>query len=228
MEKKFLQTKFELKGLTEEGTFEGYGSVFGVVDAYEEVVAPGAFQASLAFHKANGTMPKLLWQHNAREPIGVFTEMSEDGKGLLVRGKICLETQTGKEAYALLKMGAVDGLSIGFFTKRYEYDRETGIMTLLEIDLWEVSVVTFPANGDARIDGVKADLPKTPRDFEKFLRDQGFPKAMARGITGKGFEAGRDAQEPDADTAGLNGRDAQNGLKQLQDALQNLSQTIQT
>lgn len=145
----------QIKAAKDDGTVEGYGSVFGVRDAYDDVIAPGAFGQSLKDHKAGGTMPAMLWQHNASEPIGIWTDMVEDERGLKVIGQLALETVRGREAHALLKMGALNGLSIGFVSKQWTYDRETEVRTLTQIDLWEVSLVTFPANFKARITQVK-------------------------------------------------------------------------
>jgi uncharacterized protein len=169
----------------EDGSIEGYGSVFGVKDNYEDIIAPGAFAASLKTHKAAGTMPAMLWQHDADEPIGVWTEMVEDSKGLRVKGQLCLETSCGKEAHALLKMGALNGLSIGFISRQWSYDTETDVRTLTEIDLWEVSLVTFPANEKARITGVKASSVagiKTIRQAEQVLRDAGLSVDAAKAL----------------------------------------------
>jgi HK97 family phage prohead protease len=175
----------QIKANGADGTIEGYGSVFGVVDSYDDVIAAGAFAASLAAHKAAGTMPAMLWQHDADEPIGVWTEMVEDAKGLRVKGQLCLETSCGKEAQALLKMGAINGLSIGFMSKQWAYDRDTDIRTLTELDLWEVSLVTFPANDKSRITGVKAaDIVgiRTIRQAEQALRDAGLPADAAKAL----------------------------------------------
>lgn len=173
----------QIKATGEDGTVEGYGSVFGVKDSYDDVIEPGAFKASLAAHKAAGSMPAMLWQHDSEHPIGVWTEMSEDKTGLRVKGKLAMDTQRGAEAYALLKMGAITGLSIGFISKEWSYDRETEIRTLTGIDLWEVSLVTFPANGSARVTSVKAaDVAgiTTIRQAEKALRDGGFSDDAAK------------------------------------------------
>jgi uncharacterized protein len=173
----------QLKASSEDGTIEGYGSVFGVRDAYDDVIAAGAFAASLKAHKAAGTMPAMLWQHDADEPIGVWTEVVEDSKGLRVKGQLCLETACGKEAHALLKMGALNGLSIGFVSKQWAYDRDSEIRTLTEIDLWEVSLVTFPANEASRITGVKASdvaTITTIRQAEQALRDAGYSADAAK------------------------------------------------
>lgn len=163
---------FEVKSINDDGTFTGYGSVFGVVDSYNEVVAPGAFLDSLATHKAKGTMPALLWQHRSSEPLGVFTSMEEDSIGLKVTGQIALKTQRGMEAYELLKMKAISGLSIGFIPRDESRDKATGITTLKKVDLWETSLVTFPANDAARVQGVKSiEAISDIRSLERHLRD---------------------------------------------------------
>ena len=175
----------QIKATGDDGMIEGYGSVFGVADSYDDVIARGAFAASLQAHKAAGTMPAMLWQHEADEPIGVWTEMSEDAKGLKVRGQLCLDTSCGKEAYALLKMGALNGLSIGFISRQWSYDTETDIRTLTEVDLWEVSLVTFPANESARVIGVKAsDVAgiTSIRQAEQALRDAGISADTAKAL----------------------------------------------
>lgn len=177
---KHLSRPFELKSLKDDGSFEGYGSVFGVKDSYDDIVAPGAFADSLAAHKSAGTLPALLWQHRSGEPIGIYTDMSEDSIGLKVAGQLALKTARGAEAYELLKMKAISGLSIGFATREDSYDRVTGIRTLKRVDLWEVSLVTFPANDAARIQGVKSiETIETLRDAEQFLRDSGMSRVEA-------------------------------------------------
>lgn len=177
---------FEVKEISDSGTFMGYGSVFDVVDSYNEVVAPGAFLDSLAAHKSKGTMPALLWQHRSAEPLGVYTSMVEDSIGLKVEGQIALKTQRGAEAYELLKMKAISGLSIGFIPRDESRDKVTGITTLKKVDLWETSLVTFPANDAARIQGVKGieaiiDL----KTAEEFLRESGMSKREAVAFVSK-------------------------------------------
>ena len=188
---------------TEDGSIEGYGSVFGVKDNYDDTIAAGAFNASLAAHKANGTMPAMLWQHDSGSPIGIWTEMVEDSKGLLIKGRLALETTRGKEAHALLKMGALNGLSIGFMSKQWAYDRETEVRTLTEIDLWEVSLVTFPANEKARVTNVKAspDDVNAPRDAERILREAGFSKADATALVSRLMRMGDERRESAQSTA---------------------------
>lgn len=181
----------QIKATGDDGTVEGYGSVFGVRDNYDDVIAKGAFIDSLKSHKAAGTMPAMLWQHDADKPIGVWTEMVEDEKGLRIKGQLAMETVKGKEAHALLKMGALNGLSIGFMSKEWSYDRETEVRTLTAIDLWEVSLVTFPANEKARVTNVKsADEMATPKDAEKALRDAGFSKSDATAFVSRVMRMG--------------------------------------
>lgn len=176
----------QIKATGDDGVIEGYASVFGVRDSYDDVIVAGAFTASLADHKAAGTMPAMLWQHDTDQPIGVWTDMAEDTRGLRVKGQLCMESAKGKEAYALLKMGAISGLSIGFRavpgTSRYN---DEGVRVLSAIELWEVSPVTFPSNQAARVTGVKgADLGgiQTIRQAELALRDAGLSADAAKAL----------------------------------------------
>lgn len=141
----------EVKDLHDDGTFSGYGSVFGVVDSYSDVVVKGAFKRTIR----NNKNIKLLWQHDTREPIGIFTTIKEDEHGLYVEGKLAMDVQRGREAFSLMKMDAVNGLSIGFSTLVEEYDAKQAVRFLKEIKLYEISVVTFPANADSLINNVK-------------------------------------------------------------------------
>lgn len=192
----------QIKAAGDDGTVEGYGSVFGVRDNYDDVIAKGAFIQSLKDHKAAGTMPAMLWQHDADKPIGVWTEMVEDEKGLRIKGQLAMETVKGKEAHALLKMGAINGLSIGFMSKQWAYDRETEVRTLTEIDLWEVSLVTFPANEKARVTNVKsASELATPKDAERILRDAGFSKADATALVSRVMRMGEERSDSADSTA---------------------------
>jgi hypothetical protein len=136
-----------------EGVIEGYASLFGQVDQSGDKVAAGAFAASLGRRGAAGV--RMLYQHAAGEPVGVWTLIKEDARGLFVRGRILTEIARGREVLALLRAGAIDGLSIGFRTLRAERAAGQPVRTLLEIDLWEVSVVTFPMLDGARVTGVK-------------------------------------------------------------------------
>jgi HK97 family phage prohead protease len=176
---KRITFKGEIKAVDNgpEGTFEGHGSVFGNVDSYGDVVMAGAFADTL---KENG-LPALLWQHRMDEPIGVYDECREDDRGLYVKGRILLDVQKGKEAHALLKAGALKGLSIGYSTEDYAMDEVQRVRRLKKVRLWEVSLVTFPANTEATVGAVKyrPERPSTIREFEAHLRDAGFSKEDA-------------------------------------------------
>ena len=153
-----------------EGMFEGYGSVFNNTDLGNDVILQGAFLKSLRKTGAKGV--KLLYQHKTDMPIGVFEEIREDEKGLYVKGRLALGTQAGREAYELLKMGAIDGLSIGFRvdSKGQSYDSRNRRRMIKEVELMEVSLVTFPMNPRAKIQAVKGqDI--SIREWESGLRD---------------------------------------------------------
>lgn len=148
----------DIKSLEEKGQFEGYASTFGgEPDSYGDIIAPGAFSDSLAHHAARGTMPKMFWQHDPREPVGKWTAAAEDGKGLLVTGQLNMGVQRAREAYELLKAGDIDGLSIGYRIRGYEVDEERGTWTLTKLDLHEVSIVSIGANENATIAAVKSE-----------------------------------------------------------------------
>lgn len=203
MKNKHLATKRALKvrdfalsvkadDVADDGSFEGYGSVFGTVDSYQEVVAPGAFAESLAELAGKGRVVPVLWQHMSSQPIGVYTEVREDETGLYVKGRLLVaDVGQAKEAHALMKAGAVTGLSIGYWVRESSFDEKTGIRTLTKLDLVEVSLVTFPANDDARVEAVKfklahGQLPDI-REFEKLLREAGFSKTQAMVVAGHGL-----------------------------------------
>ena len=190
-----LKTKdmqFEVKAVQDDGFFSGYCNVFDVVDSYGDIVRKGAFVESINAWQAKGKMPPILWQHDRGEVIGVWTKLYEDDHGLYGEGKLLInDVARAKEAHALLKHQAIDGLSIGYYTKEYSYDVENEIYNLLKLDLREVSIVTFPANTDSCIDTVKSILEQgelpTLAEFEKFLRDAGFSKSQATAIAGHGL-----------------------------------------
>jgi len=136
-----------------DGTFEGYASLFGIVDLGGDEVAPGAFARSLQTRGARAV--RMLWQHDPTSPIGTWTSIIEDGRGLKVKGRLNLAVGRARETLALLKEGAVDGLSIGFRVKSARKSAGGGIRRLLDVDLWEISIVTFPMLPQARITSVK-------------------------------------------------------------------------
>ena len=193
--------RFAVKAIEDSGTFAGYGSVYGVLDAGDDVIAPGAFSESVQKAQQSGLMPALLWQHKASEPIGAYTLMREDDHGLYVEGRLALRTQRGLEAYELMRMHAVSGLSVGFQTKDDAFDAKTGVRTIRKGDLWEVSLVTFPMNNYARVHAVKSmhaigDLAGA----ERYLREHlGLSRTQAKGFVARIFGLARrevDASPP--------------------------------
>lgn len=182
---------FEVKAAGEDGIIEGYASVFGVRDSHNEVVLPGAFADSLAAHKRQGTKPLMLWQHNPDEPIGVWSEISDDGKGLWVKGQLLKGVRRADEALIMLKASAIQGLSIGYREVDVTPADKGDPRKLIKLDLFETSIVSFPANRQSRVETVKqilmdGNLPPMP-DFEKFLREAGFSKTQAAAIANRGL-----------------------------------------
>ena len=141
--------------VTDGQVVEGYASLFGQRDQGGDTVQAGAYGASLKALAAQGRRVKMLWQHDPGQPIGVWEDVREDAKGLYVKGRILTEVERGREAAALLAAGAIDGLSIGYRTLRAERDAK-GQRLLAEVELWEVSLVTFPMLAEARV-SAKAD-----------------------------------------------------------------------
>jgi HK97 family phage prohead protease len=192
-ERKFVG--LELDRVEADGTFCGYASLFGEVDLGRDVVERGAFARSLAERGASGI--RMLYQHDPNQPIGTWTELKEDARGLKVRGRLARDVARAREVLALMRGGALDGLSIGFRAVKARREPATGIRRILEADLWEISVVTFPMLPGARVDSVKGRRLPTVREFENWLtRDAGLSRSDARAVIAKGFAAllrGRDA-----------------------------------
>lgn len=217
MEKLGLDFEFKVDKSGAEGTFTGYGAFFGNIDAYGDVIKKGAFKETLSEWNGRGFFPPMLLNHGSGGwggspeddlPIGVWSNMVEDEKGLVVEGTLATKTRRGAEVYELMKMDpkpAINGLSIGFRVK------EAGMgtkpteprRTIKKIDLFEVSVVTMPANSKARVSSVKsAENIKTIRDFETFLRDVGrFSHGAAKAIASRGFKSSEPREEDDAQAA---------------------------
>lgn len=187
MEKKRIVRPLEIKALDDSsGMFEGYGAVFGNIDSYGDIIVRGAFQNYLSMNKSSNV--KLLWQHNSDEPIGVYDDIQEDENGLYVKGRLLInDIEKAKECYALLKAGAISGLSIGYTVNQNGSKfGSDGNRYLSDLKLWEISVVTFPANPEANIESVKN---MSIKDFERFLRDAGFSRAEALQIASHGFKS---------------------------------------
>jgi uncharacterized protein len=198
----------QIKAVSDDGVFTGYGSVFGVVDSYREVVEKGAFLDSLNEQQAKGRPIPVLWQHRSGEPIGVYDKLFEDEKGLYVEGRLLIKNVTrAAEAHALMQAKAVSGLSIGYYVREDSFDEKERIRRLKRLDLVEVSLVTFPANDDARVDAIKAKLahgglPTLP-EFEQLLREAGFSKTQAAVIANRGLKHLLDRGEPGGEPSDL-------------------------
>jgi HK97 family phage prohead protease len=157
--------EFQVKAVSEDGMIEGYASVFNVIDAEGDIIAPGAFKRTIRSWQAKNRAVPVLWQHDAAMPIGVTKSMTEDENGLRVMAQLVMPVQKAQEAYALAKAGALGGMSIGFTVPRMAedgqaaamYDEERQARVFREVRLWEYSMVTFPANEAAVITAVKAD-----------------------------------------------------------------------
>ncbi|MCI5049582.1 MAG: HK97 family phage prohead protease [Rickettsiales bacterium] len=145
--------ELELKSIDEQGRFAGYASVFDIIDNQRDVVVKGAFLETLQDRISE---IKLLWQHQLDTPIGYFTNMFEDARGLYVEGQLMLSLGKAREALDLMQSGVVKGLSIGFTPIRYYTDPDTGVRYLTKVALYEVSLVTMPANEQSRVSVVKA------------------------------------------------------------------------
>lgn len=170
---KHLPIEFDAKAVKDDGSFEGYASTFGNVDSGYDVVMPGAFTKSLLERPAPRI--KMLWQHDRTQPIGVWTDASEDSKGLFVKGALLREVQRGAECYALMKAGVIDSMSIGYKTMEADFT-QSGVRQLKEVGLFEVSLVTFGMNDQAVVTTVKEF---NPREWERGLRDAGLSRGDA-------------------------------------------------
>lgn len=168
LERKFTQLANGLE-VSSGHEISGYASHFEAKDQGGDRVARGAYAASLARLETSGGRVKMLWQHDPTRPIGIWDEVREDGRGLWVRGRILTKLEQGREAAALIAEGAIDGLSIGYRTVRAEKAQD-GSRRLLEVDLWEVSLVTFPMLREARIDRKEAPRIKPPETWAEGLR----------------------------------------------------------
>lgn len=201
IERRFVN--LEIKATKKDGSFEGYGSVFNVIDSYGDAIANGAFKDTLrAWRTKRNKLPPMLLQHGGwgmtaidMVPIGKWDKMEEDDHGLYVEGHlIAMDTETTKRVYAAMEEKELDGLSIGFVTREARFGEKPTdpARTLLAVDLWELSVVTFPANDDARVGNVKA-ADMTERQFERFLREAGFSHRDATTVALRGFKALRES-----------------------------------
>jgi len=193
---------FDVAHVDEAGAFEGYASLFGSEDLGRDLVQRGAFQASLSKRKASGI--RMLFQHDPSAPIGAWDEIREDERGLFVRGRLTLDVARAGEVHALMKQGALDGLSIGFHTVKAIRDKSSGIRKLIEIDLWEISIVTFPMQPGARVSSVKMSGLPTERELERWLlRDAGLSRVEARALISRGYKAAASPRDADGQETAL-------------------------
>ena len=213
----YKSISFEMKREPDEdGKFEGYASVFDVVDQGMDVVSPGAFRRSLDSTRK----VKMLWQHDMSQPIGVFDEIREDDRGLFVRGRIAKEVQQGREAMALMRMGAIDSMSIGYRPKEATAEGNGSVRRLDEVELFEISLVTMPMLAEAVITAVKSI--RTIRDFEGTLRDAGFSKREAKAISAEGFKGLADHR----DDVEVMPQKVAGQIKALSEQFQHITRTI--
>ena len=191
MQKPNITIPLEVKGLNDR-EFDGHGSIFKNVDLGGDIVLPGAFKRSLAQHKADGDLPSMFWMHDPGKVPGKWMDMREDDKGLAVKG-VLAKTDLGDEIHTLLKMDAVRGMSIGYITKDYDFDKD-GNRLIKEADLWEVSIVSLPMNPLAQVVHVKSQLSErgeyvpSLREFESILRDVGCAQNVAKRIIAKVYD----------------------------------------
>jgi HK97 family phage prohead protease len=205
-------TALDMKSVADDGAFEGYASLFGREDLGRDIVMPGAFRDTLAARGADGV--RMLFQHNPAEPIGIWETLAEDAKGLFARGRLMPTVTRAREVLALMRAGAIDGLSIGFRTVKAHRDRARGVRRIERIDLWEISIVTFPLLPEARITTGKARpfsrRQPSEREFERWLtQDAGLTRTQARAVLRSGFKglaALRDAAASPSEDARLANR----------------------
>ena len=187
----FKSFRFKAQEVGEDGIFTGYASTFNEKDLGGDIVVPGAFDNWLARWKSGEVAtPPILDNHDANKVLGVYQELTPDEKGLWVKGALNLETVAGNEKRALMKQGAITGMSIGYsiYPGGYKFDREKDAWLLGDIELWEISLATFPMNTSARVSTVKTAFARggrpTIRDVERALREQGFNQGDAKAIAG--------------------------------------------
>lgn len=211
----FRAARFEIKAIEDGGIITGYASVFGETDSYGDIVEPGAFKAAIsAFNQRGNRGIPILLEHDPDQKVGAWKVIEEDTRGLRVEGKLLVDDiPAARAAHALLKEGAFDGLSIGYYARKWSYDEEADIRHLQEIDLREVSLVFNPALASARVEAIKAaDVPRlTSTEIaqmdekslraeleQRITRNAGLPRSVTRCLL-KGGLAGIVTRNADAD-----------------------------
>lgn len=223
MEIKQFFVPLEMKAIAEDGTFSAYLSVFDNIDHGMDRILAGAFRNTLS-EQGERFFP-LLYQHDTHEVIGGF-KASEDSIGLKMDPAFFnLDTQRGKEAYSNAKKGLLTGFSVGYSTVKSQRDETTGVRTITELKLWEGSIVTFPMNPKAQLLNIKdaKGLPKTPREFEAFLREAGWSRTEAKRLVSQGFPKNVAAND-DPEDVERDAPDAEvvNRLKQISENLRSI------
>jgi HK97 family phage prohead protease len=208
------QLNLEVKA-TDEGVIEGYGSVFDVLDSYGDRIEAGAFAGTLRKRK-----PKMLWQHDMCDPIGAWDEVAEDAKGLRMRGRIAVKSTRGRDAVELVKAGAIDGLSIGFRVSDYEMEGNNRVIK--SIDLYEVSLVTMPANALATITEIRGmeDAPAVERAIRAAL---GLSRNEAKAFMSRGMKGLLDLRDAGEAILDANQREVEAVKSQLEQLFRSLA-----
>lgn len=243
LEHKRAPQPYQVKATGEDGTLDGYGAVFNVLHDtsnwmlgpdWQDSISPGAFTKSLAEFKKIGVQPLMLFQHVRGNVPGAWRSVSEDKNGLAVSGQVSKNaiTPSGVTLYELLKMGALSGLSIGFYVTKCTLDEDTKVRTILEVDLREVSIVDDPGGPTARVTDVKAaGNPHDIQFLEQHLRDAGLSRREAKALLAEGFNALRDAAANDVPTQrdagqGDDGTSTNSEQKSLAGLIRGLAQSI--
>ena len=208
-----------LHSVSQEGQFSGYACLFGKQDLGGDIVERGAFAKSLASRDRAGI--KLLYQHDPASPIGHWLEIREDARGLFVKGQLSLDVQRGREVHSMMRAGILDGLSIGFRTVKARKEQKSGLRHLMQVDLWEISIVTFPMQPDARVNRVKAECLThsnlSKRILErKLTQDAGLSRSQARALMAHGYQGLGDRQ------------DAVTGIHTLTHSMRQATRTLRT
>jgi HK97 family phage prohead protease len=206
----------------DEGTraIEGYGSVFGPVECYRVFMEPGCFSESLR-RRGNQPIP-MLWQHNPSEPVGAWHSFEEDDRGLKLKGSLGTDFDLGRQAASVIKSGGIGGLSVGFNVVNEE-KRDDGYYHLTEVELMEISIVTWPANEAALIDNMQAQ--PLVRQTEHYLHFMGLPRRLARRVASEAMSADGEYRDDTASALeAMEQRDAAQLLETLHQIKRNLTQ----
>jgi hypothetical protein len=210
-EQKRLPRPFSVKATGEPGAIEGHGAIFNVLHPtsswalgpeWQDRILPGAFVQTLAESKKLGVVPAMLYMHERGNVPGVWHVVEEDKEGLLTSGQVSLSavSPSGATLYELLKMGAINGLSIGFRVMKSALDEKAKVRDIIAVDLGEVSIVDIPGGPSARITDVKSGDPHNIQFLETVLRDAGLSRKEAKALLADGFTALRDAVANDEPT----------------------------